>query len=198
MTSPTEANGALVVPAPQPLAITALKPVPATKPSARTTRSKKKTTQKTSAAKSAATARKKTPTKAKAKKRPTTRRHPRPWPSVEQLVLGGFTPLLSIVLTRCAGILYGHHAGMAAFAAMLATAILFVSIKHASASIQVLYQLSPRVSILLALVFDLTIIFAELTAVIVPEAGLGSITWTLLIGLGAASAWLNVQYLRAS
>lgn len=85
---------------------------------------------------------------------------------------------------------------MSVFAALLACAILFVSIKHASASIQVLYQLPPKVAVLLALVFDLTIIFAELTSVAVPEANLGTITWALLTGLGAASAWLNVQYLR--
>lgn len=121
---------------------------------------------------------------------------PRAWPTLEQLLLGGFTPLLSITLTRSSGVLYEHHLPMAAFAALLACAILFVSIKHASASIQVLYRLPPNVAVLLALVFDLTIIFAELTNVLVPEAGLGITMWCLLIGLGAASAWLNVQYLR--
>jgi len=123
---------------------------------------------------------------------------PKPWPTLEQLILGGFTPLLSITLTRSAGILSGYHLPMAAFAAVLACAILFVSIKHASASITELYRLPPNVALLLALVFDLTIIFAELTNVIVPEAGLEFTMWCLLIGLGAASAWLNVQYLRRS
>lgn len=107
------------------------------------------------------------------------------------VTMAGFIPLLSLTLSRIAGVLFSDgNTELAAFAAVITVTVLSVSLPHLAHAIGLITQSSRRVSWALAVAFDLGIVLAEMVHVS-GTAGLTEVALILLVALSVMSGVLN-------
>jgi hypothetical protein len=112
------------------------------------------------------------------------------------LTMAAFIPLMSLVTSRFAGVLYiDEHVELAGLAAVITLTVLSVSLPHLAHAIRLVTTSSKRVSWALAIAFDAGIVLAELIEV-AGSPSLRSYAWTMLLALGVMSAVLNAIAFR--
>lgn len=107
------------------------------------------------------------------------------------MTMAGFIPLLSLTLSRVAGVLFSNDQfELAAFAAVITVTVLSVSLPHLAHAIALITQSGRRVAWALAVAFDLGIVLAEMVHVS-NTAGLTEVALVMLAALSLMSAVLN-------
>jgi hypothetical protein len=107
------------------------------------------------------------------------------------ITMAGFIPLLSLTLSRVAGVLFSEGSfALAAFAGVISVTVLSVSLPHLAHAIGLITQSSRRVSWALAIAFDLGIVLAEMVHVN-GTPGLTEVAVIMLFALSLMSAVLN-------
>lgn len=109
--------------------------------------------------------------------------------------MGCFMPVLSLSLSAAAGRLIGGSsatlAALGCFAFALTACVLCVSLTHLADAIADITR-SPRwASWLLAVAFDLALIFGELCHALAKEAGIGTLVGAIMVAVCLLSMLLN-------
>lgn len=107
------------------------------------------------------------------------------------VTMGAFIPLLSLGLSHAGGTLVGHHRALAGMSFGLMGCVLVVSLSHLAWAIGDITRSPWWASWLLAVAFDLCLVFGELTNVSATAAGLGVVVTAIMVAVAGLSMFLN-------
>jgi hypothetical protein len=111
------------------------------------------------------------------------------------IVMGCFIPALSYFLSLSAGTMIVEGGAtnytLAGFAFVLMAAVLGVSLPHLASAIRDITHSGPRLSWLLAVAFDLTLVFCELAHSLSTAHSIGWVLVAFMVATSVLSAGLN-------